>query len=94
MKIKKFKIKSYPGEKAINSGMAIGGAAAAASGAAVTWYSSAGLITKMGLAAGIINPPLGMFIVLGVGGAVLGLGFSRTQLLKKEKSEAKEFFKK
>ncbi len=87
---KKYKIKFYPGEKALQGGSAIGGAAIASTGSAIAWYSSAGFLTKVALTVGLVNPPVAMFAVAGAGGALLASSFTYSQLVKKDRAEAEK----
>jgi hypothetical protein len=92
MKIKGLKFRRYAGEKKITWGLGImcGATGSAASG--IAWYMSLGVIGKVGLALGVVSPPIAVISAVGTGTAVIGANFARTQLLKKEKDEAKAFF--
>ena len=91
MKIRKCRIKSKPGDKTIKAVSGAAGAAAAASGSAVVWYGTAGTITKIGLALGLVSPPVAIFAACGLGGAAICAAFARKQLRKPDEEWAESF---
>lgn len=91
MDFKKFKIKQYPGEKALKRCFGVVTGVASSAGSAMAWYSSLGTVTKIGLTLGLVNPPMAGFIAAGLGGTAIGIGFSRNQLIKREKLRQENF---
>ena len=92
MKIKGLKFRRYAGEKEITCGLGLACGATGSAASGIAWYMSLGVIGKVGLALGVVNPPIAVISGVGIGTAAIGASFARAQLLKKEKDEAKAFF--
>ena len=85
---KTFKTKSYAGEKSIKRGAMVTGAAASSAGTAVAWFGTAGTFTKIGLAVGLVSPPVAMFAAAGVAGGIIAGTFAKQQLFKRDREWA------
>jgi len=88
MTIQKCRINSKPGDSAIKAASGAAGAAAAVSGSAVVWYGTAGTLTKISLALGLVSPPVAAFAACGLGGAAICAAFARKQLRKPDEEWA------
>ena len=84
------RIKPKPGQRVLTAATALASGAAAAGGSTIYWYSTLGVVSKIGLALGIgVSLPVANIAGLGLGAAILGAKLVNRQMAKEDNDWAK-----